>query len=163
MSSHTARARVLRPAWPQGRGRRGFTLIEILLAIGILAVGITAVLFLFTMGVRSHRRAIDRSRAAMLADTVLNQIKAELRADLPAHYHEDDEQNLELVDPETGEPVSRATHADFPEFVYDVSFTRLLYGNYYIVRVTVRTGDAEAPPDATNSETFETILRRKNF
>ena len=79
-----------------------FTLIEILLAIGILALGITAVLFMFTVGVQSHRRARDRTRAAMLADTVINQVSADLVGqELPDYYGTDGDGNPQLVDATT--------------------------------------------------------------
>ena len=146
MSVMAMTARNLRP---QAGDRRGFTLIEILLAIGILAVGITAVLFLFAMGARSHRRAIDRTRSAILAETVINQIKATLADTVPANIP----------------PIAGATHADFPEFAYDVTFSQLYPPEtaFYKVRVVVRWGDPAAPRDRRNSETYETILRRKNY
>ena len=142
-----------------GNARSGFTLIEILLAIGILALGITSVLFLFTMGVRSHRRADDRTRAAILADAVLNQIKADLAETLPARYQDVGEHNIG--------PFVKATHADFPGFTYGVTFAKLYpsdpRGDFYKVRVTIRWGDEAVQAAERNSETYETIVRRKNF
>jgi prepilin-type N-terminal cleavage/methylation domain-containing protein len=132
-----------------------FTLIEVLLAIGILAIGITSVLFLFTMGARSHRRAVDRTRAALLAETVINQIKTDLTSTLPTRYTEDKDGNLQ--------PFINATHADFPEFYYDAFFTTLYKGAFYRVRVVVRWGNEQAAAEARNSETYESVLRRKNF
>jgi len=128
------------------RGREAFTLIEVLLAIGILALGITAVLFLFSMGARSHRRAIDRTRAALLADTVVNDLRASFPPD----------------DPPALPP--NATHLDFPGFTYDVAFAQLPDSqHYYRVSVLVRWGSVGAPPDPRNSETYETILQRPTF
>ncbi len=131
-----------------------FTLIEILLAIGILAIGTSTVLFLFTMGARSHRRAVDRTRAALLADAVFNQVQADLAGQLPSRYTTSNS-NIN--------PLSNQTHADFPEFTFDVTFTKLYNGDYYVVGVRVWFGDPSLPPDQRTSETFETILRRKNF
>lgn len=137
--------------------RSAFTLIEILLAIGILAIGTSTVLFLFTMGARSHRRAVDRTRAALLADAVFNQIGADLAgelAELPARYQLSTKQDTTLLN---------QTLADFPEFTFDVTFAPLYNGDYYVVRVSVWFGDPSLPADQRTSETFETILRRKNF
>ena len=142
-----------------GNPRSGFTLIEILLAIGILAIGITSVLFLFTMGVRSHRRAVDRTRGSLLAATVLSQIRADLAETLPNYYVEDGDHNIE--------PITNATLADFPEFTYDLTFEKLYpsdpRGDFYKVRVTIRWGNPDVEATERNSETYETIVRRKNF
>ena len=139
--------------------RSGFTLIEILLAIGILAIGITAVLFLFTMGARSHRRAVDRTRSSLLAETVINQIRADLAESLPERYEEDADHNIQ--------PITNANHADFPEFTYSIAFDKLYpgdpRGDFYKVRVTIRWGDPRLEANARTAETYETILRRKNF
>jgi len=125
----------------------GFTIIEILLAIGILAIGITAVLSLFAMGVRSHQRALDRTRVALLAEAVTNGLQANFPAGDPP---------VQMLD---------ATHPDFPGFTYTVTFT--LVGrpqdryNCYRVSILVRWGDPAAPADPKNSETYETVLQRK--
>lgn len=143
------------------RSNAGFTLMEILLAIGILAVGITSVLFLFTMGVRSHQRARDRTRAALLGETVLNQIRADLAEGLPDHYDLDPGDATRIL------PITNATHADFPDFTYDVAFEKLYpgdsRGDFYKVRVTVRWGDPAVEATERNSETYKSIARRKNF
>ncbi|NQT89010.1 hypothetical protein HQ560_19735 [bacterium] len=152
-------------------------MIEILLAIAILSMGITAVLFMFTVGVQSHRRAQDRTRAAMLADTVLNQICADLVFDpdtpeqLPDQYKMTGD-DLSLVDRDTGAPIDYAEHADFPGFTYNVRFVSIYQGtprakDLYRVTVTVRWGkppeDPDAPLDPRNSEQFVTIVRRRSF
>jgi prepilin-type N-terminal cleavage/methylation domain-containing protein len=128
-----------------GRARAGFTLIEILLAIGILAVGITSVLVLFTMGARSHRRAIDHTRAALLAEAIVNDLQVNPPGD------GDNDGNLD--------PIGHSTRAEFPGFYYSVTFTRLHDTEYYRVEVLVRWGDENAPPDPRNSESYETVLQ----
>jgi prepilin-type N-terminal cleavage/methylation domain-containing protein len=147
-----------------GNRQSGFTLIEILLAIGILSLGITAVLFMFTVGVQSHRRARDRTQAAMLADTVINQVSADLVGQtLPDYYGTDVDGNPQLVD---------ARHADFPGLTYSVDFfpiydSDLEIHDFYRVTVTVRWGKPPGNPgtelDPRNSEQFVTIVRRRNF
>ena len=139
--------------------RSAFTLIEILLAIGILAIGITSVMFLFAMGARSHRRAVDRTRAALLADAVVNQIRADLAVSMPERYTVNADKTIEsIVD---------VTHADYPEFTYTVIFNKLYpsgdpQGAFYKVRVIIRWGDPSLERTERNSEVYETILRRKN-
>ncbi|HRT96371.1 MAG TPA: hypothetical protein P5532_18255 [Planctomycetota bacterium] len=136
------------------RPRGGFTIIEILLAIGILAISITSVLFLFAMGMRSHKRALDRSRAALLAEAVANQLQAGLK------------QYADPKDPRdpTVAPPSDATHPDFPGFTYTATFAPLYGGtSYYRVTLLIRWGDPNEPAEARNSETYETVLQRKSF
>jgi len=157
-----------------GNRRSAFTLMEILLAIGILAIGITSVLFLFAMGARSHRRAVDRTRSALLAEAVFNQtrsallaeavfnqIRADLATGLPDYYEVDTGDETQIL------PIANASHADFPEFTYDVTFEKLYpsdtRGDFYKVRVAICWGDPDVERDARNSETYESILRRKNF
>ena len=146
-----------KPKIKNQKPQQAFTLIEILLAIGILALGITAVLFLFTIGARSHKRAVDRTRAALLAQTVLNQIKADLLAPrLPERY------NIDEDDPVPIPPIQNARSAEFPEFYYTVTFDPLLPdARFYKVRVQVRWGEESAEAEERNSETFTTVLQRK--
>ena len=147
-----------------GSPRAAFTLMEILLAIGILAIGITSVLFLFAMGVGGECRTVagragHRTRAALLVEAVVNQIRADLAETLPDRYVEDSDHNID--------PITRAAHADFPEFIYDVAFEKLYpsdpRGDFYKIRVVIRWGNPDVERDERNSETYETILRRKNF
>ncbi|MBM4040895.1 MAG: type II secretion system protein [Planctomycetes bacterium] len=137
-----------------GKAAGGFTILEVLMAIGILALSITAVLFLFAMGMRSHKRALDRTRAAMLAETVINQLQADLKV-----Y----ENSTDPRDP-TVAPPDKATHTDFPGFYYTATFTPLYGGtSYYRLSLLVHWGDPNSPPEAANSETYETVLQRKSF
>jgi prepilin-type N-terminal cleavage/methylation domain-containing protein len=59
------------------RNARGFTLIEILMALMVLAVGLASVLAVFVAGVRSSRKVVDESAAALSASAVLARILAE--------------------------------------------------------------------------------------
>ena len=128
------------------RTERGFTLIAILVAIGLLALGITAVLFLFAMGARSHRRATLRTQAALLAEAVVNRLQAEF--------------------PQAAEPqaITNATDPDFPGFTYDVSFSPLDdNAQYYKVTVVVRWGEPGLPGTERDSETFATVLHQRSY
>jgi type II secretory pathway pseudopilin PulG len=138
----------------RGEAASGFTILEVLMAIGILAMSITAVLFLFAMGMRSHQRALDRSRAALLAETVTNQFQADLKAYATS---------TDPHDP-TVAPPAKATHPDFPGFLYTATFAPLYGGtSYYRLSLLVQWGDPNSPPEARNSETYETVLQRKSF
>ncbi len=58
------------------RARRGFTLIEVLVALGILALGIGGVMAIFVAASATHRRALDETTAAIIAETVIAEQRA---------------------------------------------------------------------------------------
>ena len=61
-----------------GRLRRldGFTLLEVLVALAILAVGMLAIMELFPASLISARRAAERTITSQTAHSVLGQIRA---------------------------------------------------------------------------------------
>jgi Tfp pilus assembly protein PilV len=61
-------------------GRNGVTLIEIVAALGIIAVGIVGILALFPIAIEAGARAGNRTAAAVLGEYVVEQVR--LRADL---------------------------------------------------------------------------------
>lgn len=61
---------------PQKRGRSGFTLTEILMAIGILGVGMTMVATIFPVAVDQSRRARDTTMAALCARSAVAVLRA---------------------------------------------------------------------------------------
>ncbi len=54
----------------------GFTLIEVLVAMGILLIGIIAVMQLFPESLSASRRAAERTITSQTAHSVLGQIRA---------------------------------------------------------------------------------------
>ena len=52
----------------------GFTLIEIMVALGIMAIGVTSALSLFAGATALHKRALDKMNSAFMADTVLSEV-----------------------------------------------------------------------------------------
>jgi prepilin-type N-terminal cleavage/methylation domain-containing protein len=57
------------------RGRGGFTLLEVVVALSILAVGIIAIMQLFPVSLRQQRIASERTIVASLAKTELGKVK----------------------------------------------------------------------------------------
>jgi prepilin-type N-terminal cleavage/methylation domain-containing protein len=64
------------------RARRGFTLVEVIIALVILGIGLVGVIQLFPMGLRSCARAENGTRAAILAQQIMEALKADSH-DLP--------------------------------------------------------------------------------
>ena len=53
----------------------GFTLVEILLALAILGIGLVSILSLFAVGTHSAGRALNVTRASLLAQLTLEELK----------------------------------------------------------------------------------------
>jgi Tfp pilus assembly protein PilV len=58
------------------RNKAGFTLVEIALAILVVAIGVLAIFALLSSGLDNSVRAIDDTHAAMFADNVFNGLRA---------------------------------------------------------------------------------------
>ncbi|MDF1661514.1 MAG: type II secretion system protein [Planctomycetota bacterium] len=91
--------------------KRAFTLLEIMVSLGILAIGMSAAMGLFTAAAASGRRAEQAVQASMVADTVFSDIESRLTMSynfsaLEALTAEQSEElGLELpVAPEEGAP-----------------------------------------------------------
>ena len=65
-----------RAAMLTSKYRTGFTLIEVLIAMGIIAVGLIALVTLFPVGLRSSRLAGDFTTASFIAQQALDSIRA---------------------------------------------------------------------------------------
>lgn len=61
------------------RNEKGFTLLEVVLALGILTVGVSVAISLFTAATASHRRAIDRVRAIEVSEEVFATLEGSIR------------------------------------------------------------------------------------
>ena len=59
------------------RGRRGMTLLEVLLTLAIFLVGSVGIIGLFTAASVLHKDAVDRRTAAYIAETVLAHVQAQ--------------------------------------------------------------------------------------
>lgn len=54
----------------------GFSLLEIIVALGIFMVGAASVFTLFAAGAGAHKRAIDRANAARAADSIFAELES---------------------------------------------------------------------------------------
>lgn len=57
--------------------RRGFSVIEVIVALTILGIGLVGMIQLFPVGLESSRRAENETRAAILAQEILEGLKAD--------------------------------------------------------------------------------------
>ncbi len=119
----------------------GFTLVEILIALMVLAVGLTCIFALFAAATRSHKRAVDSTRAALLARKVFAEKRALLyNPDPPASAQD-------LSDP------------DFPDlYTYDIQLIPLSNDrDTFLMRVRVKW----KVQGRDESEIFESMVSRK--
>ncbi len=114
--SHATPAQIFAPR----KSARGFTLVEVLIALAIMAVGITAAIGLFTAATAMHKRALDQTTAALLADAAI----AEARGAMTLGF---DARALEAVRPPTDPPVlyfrKGAANPSYPGYVFDLLLT----------------------------------------
>lgn len=69
------------PEQTVGKKRDGFSLIEIVLALMVMAVGIMALLGVFPTALQFSRMSHEQTRLAHAADTIFNAMETELRMD----------------------------------------------------------------------------------
>lgn len=127
---------------------RGYSLIELLVAVGVFALAVPGVLALLSSAGEAHRMSINRTKMALLAQTVLDETR------LQAH------QGREVKE------VAEAEHPLFPGLYYDVNLWPLdPYGREYLVEMFIRwykTGREPAarqgPGTESNGEAYYTII-----
>ncbi len=124
------------------KGSRAFTLIEILVALGIMAVGITSVLMIFTAAANLHKRAVDQMNAAFIAQTVISEIDGFLAASNWADL----------------DNAFSGTVSGFPRYTYKARTVPLdVWNNEYFVECEV----AGKEKGIKQIEKFRTILVRR--
>jgi prepilin-type N-terminal cleavage/methylation domain-containing protein len=113
--------------------RQGFTLLEIIVALGVLAIGATAAFSLFVAGAASGRRAEHEVNAALIAEAVIDDLRDDLTVDLDLS----DYPSASAPDPNSGAAPAAAinpktrwlakdgTATGFDDYKYDLAITPL--------------------------------------
>ena len=91
-----------------GRGQGGFSMIEVLIALVVLAVGLLGLALLQTMNLRYTKSAEQRTKAINLASSIIDTMRTN-RSELVAYAVE--ESQFEDVDPSAGCERSGALNA----------------------------------------------------
>lgn len=145
------------------RDARAFTLLEVIVALGIFAIGATAAFALLVAGAASGRRAEHRVNAALLAEQVFSDIQCEQLAheafdlaEIPPAAELPDGAN-----PDTVYVLHDATIASFPDYRYDVAITPAAGPDpsrvwLYLVEVDVRWSEKGRGQEAH----FASLLRK---
>lgn len=101
--------------------RRAFTLLEVMVALGVFAIGASAALALLVAAASAGRRAEHETQAAILAEAEVSDLASDLLRDL-------DLTRLDAA--EGGSGGTRWVFRDrpskaYPDYVYDVAITPL--------------------------------------
>ena len=122
------------------RRTAGYSLMEILVALGVLAIGLAGVFSLFGIATTTQRRAADQANAALVAARAFAEVQARFSAGDP-------------------QAVKDQSFPEFPGYRYDVEAIAVAATlPEYAVKVTVkwkfRGKDAQ--------EVFETVMLGKS-
>jgi prepilin-type N-terminal cleavage/methylation domain-containing protein len=122
-------------------GQNGFSLIELMFAISVLAVGMAALLPLFATAVLSNGKARTDTTATMLAQTVLEKIAAQPASGAPA--------NLTITDCVNAVPwqIATAAGAGAPLNGNEIDFTQNPVPNYNMQFVACGNNGRQATYD----------------
>ncbi|MCX7703573.1 MAG: type II secretion system GspH family protein [Planctomycetota bacterium] len=88
---------------------RGFTLLEVLVAMAIMTIGISSAILLFAAAASLQSQTVLVHRAADFASTIFSEIAAQLKSGV----------DLKKI------AVKEAVHPDFPRFKYSVTIIPL--------------------------------------
>ncbi len=124
----------------------GFTLLEVIVALGILAVGIGAAVSLFTAGTAAHSRAVDRLKSIEISESVFAAVEGALR------------DGASLGDIRNGDLLTNLLQK-WPGVSVDLSFATIPK-NDFVDEVIIRMRIRQVSRGQQVEETFEQILAR---
>lgn len=128
------------------RGTGGFTLVEMMLAIGILVVGAASLIGVFGVGVATRAGSERRERAVQLADQVLFRLERDVLGPRGPDGRWPELPPLRVESPD-----------GFPGMRYEVEFvTDERVEELVLARIHVRWNEQGQPA----STTFQRVLRR---
>ncbi len=131
----------------------GFTLTELIIAMGIFTFGAVAVLALFSAGMVAHRRALDRSISALAAQNLVDEYRHKFTRNLKPH--EDSAWNMVLAEELDEYPGYR--YQTTVEPILDTRNTTTKLYDAYLLRIDIMWG----PEDNPRYERFHTVILRQ--
>ncbi len=101
------------------RRAKGFTLIEMIAAFVVFAIAVGALMQVLTMSLGATRRSLDETRAALWAQSMLDNVGIGERIEPGSTNGEFDrtyrwEMDIELIDPQLIEATAQTTMGDMP-------------------------------------------------
>lgn len=130
----------------------GFSLLEILVALGILAIGLASVFALFIAGTAAHRRAIDRHDISEVAEQCFADLESTIQARWALSRGEDP---MEFLSQLEREPPLDDVKRKWPDFDLTLELLPVVGSSDEVVaRLTVRWKNR----GADRREVFEQIV-----
>jgi Tfp pilus assembly protein PilV len=118
------------------RRPRGMTLVEVMVSFAILIAGLVTIFAILNAAIRSHKRAVNETEAAIVAESIIAELRAEF---FRGHV------------PRTDGPTTFNASTDYPVYSYNRNILameaprsgvdRALADREYFVRVEVRWSD----------------------
>ena len=124
----------------------GFLLLEVIVALGILSVGIAAAVSLFTAGTAAHSRAVDRIKSIEISESIFAAVEGALR------------DGADLDDIRNGALLSRILMR-WPGVTVDLSFATIPKPEF-VDSVIVRMRISRMSRGQEIQESFEQIIAR---
>jgi len=124
------------------RGRHsqaGFTLMEILIALGIFVIAASSIMSLFMVAASTHKRAIDNTRAGMLAESLLSELQADVKSG------------------QVLRSIKGKKTRDYPGLTYDILAQRVNPDDRYEAKVTIIIRWKREGKD--RSQSFVTVIQ----
>lgn len=124
--------------------RRGFTLLEIVIALVVFVIAVTSILAMFTLAATSHREGVTVAQARLIGRKILAQVQAQ---DLGPTLPKD---KAGVVWPEYD-----------GAFVYDVTYRPVAVSAENIAYAYHITVTVHLPGEKDRVESFETVMLRR--
>lgn len=124
--------------------RRGFTLLEIVVALVVFVIAVTSIMAIFTLAATSHREGVTTAQTRLIGRKILAQVHAE---------------DLGPTAPKNKQGVVWPEHDG--AFTYDVTYRPVAVsaeGIAYAYHVTVTV---HLPGEKARDEVFEAVLLRR--
>jgi prepilin-type N-terminal cleavage/methylation domain-containing protein len=145
------------------RDRGGFSLLEVLIAIVILALAVSAIIPLFAVGSASHKRGMDQAQVAWLAPRIAARLQERLYdanpKDVRGFVRELEDGSL-LIDDLT----SKLDPKETGDYVFEAKYTPLtagaqdpMAGVAFVLRVEVHYREL----GANLIDAYETVVLRR--
>lgn len=148
---------------PGFRSRGGFSLLEVLIAIVILALAVSSIIPLFAVGSASHKRGMDQAQVAWLAPRIAARLQERLYdsnpKDVRGFVREREDGSL-IIDDLTAKLDPKETG----DYVFEAKYTPLtggaqdpMAGVAFVLRVEVHYREL----GANLIDAYETVVLRK--